>query len=199
MSTANTMVEGHDHHEVDEKTTFGFWTYILTDCILFGTIFAVYAVLRPSTFGGPEPKELFSMPYVLTETFLLLTSSFTFGLVILAQKNKKKGLTLALMVATFLLGAGFIGMEINEFHHLITEGHSFKTSAFLSGFFGLVGTHGLHVFFGLIWMFILMIQISFRGITPLIVRKMSCLSLFWHFLDVIWIFVFTFVYLAGAI
>ncbi|MBF0312547.1 MAG: cytochrome o ubiquinol oxidase subunit III [Oligoflexia bacterium] len=195
----STTAITHDHHEIDEKTTFGFWIYIMTDCLLFATIFAVYAVLRPSTFGGPGPAELFSLPYVLVETFLLLISSFTFGMAMLAQREERKNLVLLFMGLTFLLGAGFIVLEIKEFHHLIVSGHSFKENAFLSGFFGLVGTHGLHVFCGLIWMVLLMIQIVTRGLTPLVVRKLSCLSLFWHFLDIIWIFVFTFVYLLGAI
>ncbi|MEI8348426.1 MAG: cytochrome c oxidase subunit 3, partial [Pseudomonadota bacterium] len=122
-----------------------------------------------------------------------------FGLAILAQKQQRQQLVLFLMAITFLLGFAFIGLEIHEFSHLIAEGHSYKANAFLSGFFGLVGTHGLHVSCGLIWMLILMIQIFKRGLTPLIVRKLSCLSLFWHFLDIVWIFVFTFVYLLGAV
>jgi len=198
MSTIHS-IEKHDHHDVDEKTNFGFWSYIMTDCLLFGTIFAVYAALRPSTFGGAGPKELFSLPFVLGETFLLLTSSFTFGLVMLAQKENKKNLALGLMALTFLLGASFIFMEVTEFHHLIAGGNSFEKSAFLSGFFVLVGTHGLHVLCGLIWMILLMIQVLLRGFTPLVTRKLTSLSLFWHFLDIVWIFVFTFVYLIGAI
>jgi len=199
MSTAHTHSLHHADHSVDEKTTFGFWIYIMSDCLLFGTIFAVYAVLRPSTFGGPGPAELFSLPYVLVETFLLLTSSFTFGLAMLAKQKERAKLVLVFMLVTFLLGAGFIGLELHEFATLISEGHGFKSNAFLTGFFGLVGTHGLHVFCGLIWMSVLMIQIFKRGLTPLIVRKLSCLSLFWHFLDIVWIFVFTFVYLWGAL
>jgi cytochrome o ubiquinol oxidase subunit 3 len=196
-TTANPLE--HSHHEADEKTSFGFWIYIMTDCLLFATIFAVYAVLRPSTFGGPGPKELFSLPYVLVETFLLLTSSFTFGLAMLAQRKGNKSQLLAWMGVTFLLGLGFIGLEVNEFAHLIAEGNGPSRNAFLSGFFGLVGTHGLHVTFGLIWMGLLMVQISKRGVTPLLSRKLNSLSLFWHFLDIIWVFVFTFVYLIGAL
>lgn len=199
MSTPSAITHDHDHHDADEMTSFGFWMYIMTDCLLFATIFAVYAVLRPSTYGGPGPAQLFSLPYVLNETFLLLGSSFTFGLAMLAQKEGRRNLLLAMMATTFLLGSGFIALELREFSHLIAEGNSFTSNAFLSGFFGLVGTHGLHVFCGLVWMGTLMVQIALRGTTPLIQRKLNCLSLFWHFLDIIWIFVFTFVYLMGAI
>jgi cytochrome o ubiquinol oxidase subunit III len=199
MTTANTYLDAHDHQAVDEKTTFGFWVYILTDCLFFATIFAVYAVLRPSTFGGPGPKELFSLPYVLTETFLLLTSSFTFGLAMQAKNEDRRNQVLLFMAVTFLLGLGFVGLEVREFFKLIAEGHGPSANAFLTGFYGLVGTHGLHVSCGLVWMLILMIQIVKRGLTPLVGRKLSCLSLFWHFLDIIWIFVFTFVYLLGAV
>jgi len=199
MTNLSIHPQEHGNHEVDEKTSFGFWIYIMTDCLLFATIFAVYAVLRPSTFGGPGPKELFSLPYVFIETLLLLTSSFTFGLAMLAQNKGNRTQLLLWMGITFLLGLGFIGFEIHEFVNLVREGNGPGRSAFLSGFFGLVGTHGLHVTCGLIWMMLLMVQISKRGITPLIARKLNSLSLFWHFLDIIWVFVFTFVYLLGAI
>lgn len=190
----------HDHHEeeVSKKVTFGFWIYIMSDCILFSMLFAAYAVLHNNTFGGPSGKELFDMPYVLIETFILLTSSFTYGLVMLSAHKGKKNLTLAWLVVTFLLGLSFVGMEVSEFHHLIAEGHGPNTSAFLSSFFTLVGTHGLHVTCGLIWMIVLMFQISKHGLMSISVRKLSCLSLFWHFLDIVWIFVFTIVYLMGA-
>lgn len=190
----------HDHHEqeVSKKVTFGFWVYIMSDCILFSMLFATYAVLHNNTFGGPSGKELFDMPYVLIETFILLTSSFTYGLVMLSAHKGNKNLTLTWIVVTFLLGLSFVAMEVTEFHHLIIEGHGPNTSAFLSSFFTLVGTHGLHVTCGLIWMIVLMFQISKHGLMSITVRKLSCLSLFWHFLDIVWIFVFTIVYLMGA-
>jgi len=190
----------HNHeHEADEKAAFGFWIYILTDCLLFATIFAVYAVLRPATFGGPGPAELFSLPYVLVETFLLLTSSFTFGMAMLGRQAGKPSRVLPWMVVTFVLGLSFVVLEVHEFAHLIAEGHGPQSNAFLSGFFGLVGTHGLHVSCGLIWMALMMFQVSRKGLTAPVARKLFNLSLFWHFLDIIWIFVFTFVYLMGAI
>jgi cytochrome o ubiquinol oxidase subunit 3 len=199
-------VSAHDHHgdhgheaEATKKVVFGFWIYIMSDCILFATIFATFAVLHNSTFGGPGPKELFSMPYVLVETFLLLTSSFTYGLVMLATYKKAKHQVLFWLVITFLLGLSFIAMEVNEFHHLILEGNGPDRSAFLSSFFTLVGTHGLHVTCGLIWMVLLMFQVAKHGIGAMSTRKLMCLSLFWHFLDIVWIFVFSVVYLMGAV
>lgn len=191
-----------DHaHEHDESSTtvFGFWIYIMSDCILFATLFATYAVLSSSTFGGPSAAELFNMPFVLVETFLLLTSSFTYGLAMLAMHKEKSSQVIGWLIVTFLLGAGFIGMELYEFHELVIEGHSWQASAFLSSFFGLVATHGLHVFLGLIWMVIMIFSVAKFGLTKQVKTRLTCLSLFWHFLDIIWICVFTVVYLMGAI
>ncbi|MFN7093919.1 MAG: cytochrome o ubiquinol oxidase subunit III [Burkholderiales bacterium] len=188
----------HDDHGATSRVVFGFWIYIMSDCILFACIFATYAVLHGNTFGGPGPKELFSMPYILVETFILLTSSFTYGLVMLAVHKGNKNQAIVWLIITFLLGLSFVGMEVNEFHHLIAEGNGPQRSAFLSSFFTLVGTHGLHVTCGLIWMILLMLQVAKHGITNVTLRKLTCLSLFWHFLDIVWIFVFTIVYLMGA-
>ncbi len=190
----------HDvHHDDGSKATFGFWIYIMSDCVLFAMIFATYAVLHTHVYGGPNAKELFSMPFVLTETFILLTSSFTYGLAMLASNKANKSQVLFWLFITFLLGLAFISMEVHEFTNLIREGNSFSRSAFLSSFFTLVGTHGLHVTSGLIWMLALMYQVMKHGITPKTHTKLACLSLFWHFLDIVWIFVFTVVYLMGAI
>lgn len=197
--TNNHSVHHHDHDtEATSKVVFGFWVYIMSDCILFSCFFASYAVLHANVFGGPGPKELFDLNYVMIETFLLLTSSFTYGLATLAMTKENKSQVMLWLFFTFLLGLGFIGMEINEFHHLIIEGNGPSRSAFLSSFFGLVGLHGLHVTCGLIWMALLMVQVYKRGLTAIVKRKLSCLSLFWHFLDIIWIFVFTVVYLMGV-
>ena len=200
MST-QTLNNNEHHHdsEANSKVLFGFWIYILSDCILFSMIFATYAVLHNNTYGGPSAHELFTdMPYVLIETFILLTSSFTYGLAMLGLHNGCKNKVLIWLAITFLLGFAFICMELNEFHHLIHEGNGPSRSAFLSSFFALVGTHGLHVTCGLIWMVILMLQLSKHGINVITNRKLACLSLFWHFLDIVWIFVFTIVYLMGA-
>jgi cytochrome o ubiquinol oxidase subunit 3 len=187
----------NDH--IQDRVTFGFWVYILSDCVLFAGLFATYAVLHNATFGGPAIADLVSLPFVLTETMILLTSSFTVGLVLLATHHSKKLLALCALVVTLLLGLSFLGMEVNEFSHLIAQGSGPQGSAFLSSFFTLVGTHGLHVFFGSLWMLVLMAHIAFKGITDGTTRKLMCLSLFWHFLDIIWIFIFTFVYLLGAL
>lgn len=189
----------HHEEEENEKVLFGFWIYLMTDLLMFAVLFACYAVLHTSTFGGPGPKQLFDLPNVLTETLILLTSSFTCGLgMIAAQKGNVKQ-TLMYFIATFILGASFLYIELTEFSGLIRDGHSFIKSAFLSSFFSLVGTHGLHIFSGLLWMAILLIYIAAKGLTKSAVRKLTLLSLFWHFLDIVWIFIFTVVYLLGAI
>lgn len=187
------------HQDTYSKTVLGFWMYLMTDCILFATLFVTYAVLRHETFGGPSGRELFSLPFVFAETMILLCSSVTCGFAMLASlKNDKKRILLWLL-ATFALGASFIGMEISEFYGLAEEGNSWKRSAFLSSFFTLVGTHGLHVTVGLYWMLVMMGQVFFLGVTVDTFRRLTVFSLFWHFLDVVWIFIFTFVYLMGAI
>jgi cytochrome o ubiquinol oxidase subunit 3 len=183
----------------DSKTMLGFWIYLMTDCILFGSLFATYAVLRGNTFGGPGAAELFSLSFVLTETLLLLTSSFTAGLAMLAAHSGKRRQVLVWLGITFALGAGFLGMELSEFSKLIAEGNSFTRSGFLSAFFTLVGTHGLHIATGLLWMGVMVRQVLTRGLVPPVVRRLALLNMFWHFLDVVWIFIFTIVYLMGAV
>lgn len=186
------------HQENYDKTMFGFWVYLMTDCILFGMLFAAFALLHTSTFGGPSGKELFSLPYMLVETIVLLLSSFTCGLAGLEVTHHKKWPVISLFIITFLFGATFVGMELYEFTHLFLEGNSWERSAFLSSYFTLVGTHGCHVTIGLIWMAVMLFQIQFKGLTWIVHKRLSCLRLFWHFLDVVWIFIFTFVYLMGA-
>ena len=192
---------GHDdhHHDSGQMTVLGFWLYLMTDCILFASLFATYAVLSGSFAGGPSGHDIFQLDFVAVETAFLLLSSITFGFAMLKMFDGKKAGVLGWLAVTFLFGAGFIAMEIYEFHHLIAEGFGPQRSGFLSGFFALVGTHGLHVTAGLIWMAIMMYQINKHGITPTAKTRMSCLSLFWHFLDVVWICVFTVVYLLGVL
>ncbi|MFC4778969.1 cytochrome o ubiquinol oxidase subunit III [Paenibacillus sp. GCM10023252] len=190
----------HDggHHDLEGMKVMGFWMFLITDVILFGTLFATYVVLRGNTSGGPTPEELFKLPIIIAETFILLTSSFTSGIAVLEMnKGNKKGL-IGWLAVTALLGAAFISLEVYEFVHLVHEGATISTSAFLSAFFTLVGTHGLHVSLGLVWMIALMIQLRKRGITPVTKRKVNVISLYWHFLDVVWIFVLTVVYLMGV-
>lgn len=188
-----------DHQaEHFSKTILGFWIYLMTDCVLFAILFATYAVLHTKTFGGPSSYDLFSLPFVLTETLVLLTSSFTSGLALLDGEKTRKGKIIFWFAVTFLLGVVFLALELTEFHHFIQEGNSWKRSAFLSAFFTLVGTHGLHITMALLWMIILLIPVAKEGLTPTSFRRLTCLKLFWHFLDVVWIFIFTFVYLMGA-
>ncbi|GAA4719774.1 cytochrome o ubiquinol oxidase subunit III [Brevibacillus fulvus] len=189
----------HDHHEEHEQLkVLGFWIFLVTDCILFATLFATYVVLRTHTDGGPIGKEIFEVPGFVAETFILLTSSFTSGLATLAMhKGNVKGL-IGWLIVTAALGLGFIGLEISEFANMVQEGATISRSAFLSAFFTLVGTHGLHVSVGLLWMIGLMVQLGRYGITTVTKRKITTISLYWHFLDVVWIFLFTVVYLMGV-
>lgn len=183
----------------DDKTMLGFWIYLMTDIVLFATLFATFLVLRDNTFGGPDGRELFSLPFVLLETIILLTSSFTAGLGLIAAYQGKVRALLTWFGITFALGAAFLGLEIYEFSNLVHEGHSWTASAFLSAFFTLVGTHGLHITAGLIWMAVVLQRIFKNGLSSPLKRQLTMLSLFWHFLDIVWIFIFTVVYLIGAI
>lgn len=191
----------HDHahhHDAADTKVFGFWVYLMSDLIIFASLFATFWQLRSATAGGPDGKELFDLSYVLIETGILLVSSITYGMVMVGLQAGRKDQVMLWLGITFLLGAAFVGMEINEFHHLIAEGAGPSRSAFLSSFFTLVGTHGLHVASGLLWIAVLMWQISRKGLTTTNSTRLACLSLFWHFLDVVWIGVFTVVYLLGA-
>jgi cytochrome o ubiquinol oxidase subunit 3 len=189
---------GHDHHDQEGMKVFGFWLFLITDVILFGTLFATFVVLRLNTAGGPTGADLIELPGIIASTFILLTSSFTSGIALLEMnRGNKKGLIIWLII-TALLGASFIYLEVTEFIHLVHEGATIGTSAYWSSFFTLVGTHGLHVSVGLVWMAALIIQLARRGITDVTKRKVNVISLYWHFLDVVWIFVFTIVYLMGV-
>jgi cytochrome o ubiquinol oxidase subunit 3 len=196
---ATTDHHAHGHHDTDAIDVFGFWVYILSDCLLFATLFAGYAVLHNNTYGGPGLKELVSMPYVFVETMFLLASSFTYGMAMLALYKENRSRALVWLILTFLCGLSFIGMEIHEFVDLVAEGHAWHTSAAMSAFFTLVGTHGFHVTMGLLWMAVMIIQLIKYNNTPAVNRRLVYLGLFWHFLDIVWIFVFTIVYLMGVI
>ena len=187
-----------DEREGDSSVVFGFWMYLMTDFVLFATLFAVYAVLRGNTFGGPSGAQLFDLPYVLIETILLLTSSFTCGLALLAARAGSVRFVITALCTTAILGGTFLMMELSEFAHLIVVGNAPQTSGFLSSYFTLVGTHGFHITVGLMWILALVAAIIFKGLTRANMRKLMLFSLFWHFLDIIWIFIFTIVYLMGA-
>ncbi|MEO0442315.1 MAG: cytochrome o ubiquinol oxidase subunit III [Pseudomonadota bacterium] len=193
------FIEEEHHHDYGGDTVFGFWIYILSDCILFATLFAVFAVLQGNFAGEIEFKELFDLSYVLGETALLLLSSFTFGMAMLEANKKNMSGMIRWLGATWLLGLGFLIMEINEFVHFTHEGGAAWTSGAWSAFYGLIGTHGLHVLAGMIWMIVLVCLMLKEGLTENNMVRLTCLSLFWHFLDIIWICVFSVVFLMGVL
>ena len=183
----------------DQKTQLGFWIYLMTDCVLFGTLFATYIVLSGGTNGGPSGRELFDLSFVLVETVILLVSSLTCGLALLLARYDKVRQAIGMLVVTMLLGAAFLVMEMTEFSHLISEGHSWQASGFLTAFFTLVGTHGAHIAVGLIWLLVLTLRLAWRGSSVHMLRRLSLAAMFWHFLDVVWIFIFTIVYFMEVI
>ncbi len=187
-----------EHHDAGAITTLGFWIYLMSDCILFAALFASFAVLRGATAGGPSGREIFSLPYVAVETACLLVSSFTYGMAMISADQGRQAWVLRWLGLTLLLGLTFVGMEIHEFVKLIADGAGPDRSGFLSAFFTLVGTHGLHVTSGMVWMGVLIAHLLRRGLTEANRTRLMCLSLFWHFLDIVWIGVFTVVYLMGA-
>lgn len=188
-----------EHHNTDSADIFGFWIYILSDCILFATIFAAFAVLRHNFFGQADILKLTDLSNIFIETLVLLTSSFTFGLAIIAVYQEKLAAVLKWLMLTFMLGATFVGMELAEFIQLNQEGFGWQANAAMSAFYTLVGTHGLHVSIGLIWLIAIIFQLKKFGLNGAMKRRLTYLGLFWAFLDIIWIFVFTIVYLIGAL
>ena len=199
IEAVDTRHDAHEHHDYAGDTLFGFWIYILSDCLLFGTLFATFAVFSNSFAGIIEPNQLFNLPFVLGETALLLLSSYTFGITMLkANSNNMQGMMKWLGI-TFVLGLLFLVMELYEFYHFSHEGATFDSSAYWSSFYALVATHGLHVFAGLLWMTVLFFHFKRDGFSEENKVRLACLSLFWHFLDVIWICVFSVVYLMGVL
>ena len=189
-----------DHEaEANDRVMFGFWVYLMTDLLMFAVLFATYAVLHGNTLGGETGRELFSQPLALAETLLLLTSSFTVGIAMIMARQGKKAPTMLWFGITFALGLAFLSLELKEFAEFIHEGHTMKSNAFLSSFFVLVGTHGLHITSCLLWMGVTLIYVMKRGLNKHLVRKLAMLSLFWHFLDIVWIFIFTIVYLRAFV
>jgi cytochrome o ubiquinol oxidase subunit III len=200
MAESVAEIKIREHEEAaNDRATFGFWVYLMTDLLMFSILFAAYSVLHGNTLGGESGQQLFSQPVALTETLLLLTSSFTAGIGMYRARQGNKNQVLAWFGVTFVLGLAFLGLEIKEFVQFFHEGHTLQSSGFLSSFFVLVGTHGLHITAGLTWMGITLAAVSARGLKDSLVRKLSLLSLFWHFLDIVWIFIFTFVYLRAGI
>lgn len=194
-----TAAGEHEHHDMVAVQAYGFWIYLMSDLVLFSALFATYAVLCRNFAGGPTGKELFHLPSVFVETMLLLVSSAAFGLTVPAMHKGDKRAVLLGLLFTFLLGLGFIGMEITEFYRLIQDGSGPQRSGFLSAFFTLVGTHGAHVSLGLVWMTVMMAQVAAKGLTTPVQSRLMRLGMYWHFLDLVWIGVFTIVYLMGVL
>ncbi|MDA8345434.1 MAG: cytochrome c oxidase subunit 3 [Thermaerobacter sp.] len=197
LQEARLPLEFQESHET--LSILGFWLFLASDVVLFSSLFAVYAVYQGRVAAGPTPLQLFSLGPVLTETILLLTSSFTCGLAIFMMRRGRTRPLVAWLVVTLLLGLGFVGMEVHEFVTDVAVWGTWHQSAFLSAFFTLVGTHGLHVSFGILWVAALVVQLLRYGLTPTTARKVYTFSLYWHFLDIIWVFIFTAVYLSGKI
>ncbi|MGY2046598.1 cytochrome o ubiquinol oxidase subunit III [Methylobacterium sp. JK268] len=197
-AAAPVFYEREEHAHGDGGTLLGFWLYLMGDCLIFAVLFATYGVLGRNYAAGPSGADLFDLRLVALNTSLLLLSSITYGFAMLEMEKGQVNAVLRWLGITALFGAGFLGIELFEFGHLIREGATPQRSAFLSSFFTLVGTHGLHVTFGMIWLGTLVLQVRQRGLIPDNQRRLMCLSMFWHFLDVVWIGVFTFVYLMGS-
>lgn len=183
----------------DRAMVLGFWVYLMTDLVLFASLFATYMVLRGNTFGGPGASELFDLGFAFKETLILLASSFCAGIALVAASYERVRETLAWLGATALLGVAFLWFEVSEFVALVSEGHGPQASGFLSGYFALVGTHGLHVTLGLVWMGVLAYALIREGIVRHTARKLALLTIFWHFLDIVWIFIFALVYLFAGL
>ena len=194
------LVEEDEHHAASGGgTLLGFWIYLMSDALIFATLFATFGVVSGNYAGGPAPREIFELPLVALNTAMLLLSSITFGMGMIDMEAGRTRAVQGWLAVTALFGLAFISIELYEFHHMIEIGATPQRSAFLSAFFTLVGTHGLHVTFGLIWIAVMMVQIGQRGLIPENRRRLICLGMFWHLLDVVWIGVFTFVYLLGVL
>ena len=189
---------GNKHHP-ENATLLGFWIYLLSDLMIFACLFATYGVLGRAYAAGPSGADLFDLRLIAVNTAILLVSSITYGFAMIAMQRRDKRKLIAWLIGTGVLGVAFLAIEVYEFWHLIHLGAGPQRSAFLSSFFALVGTHGLHVLFGVVWLVVLCLQLNKHGLTRANTRRVACLSMFWHFLDVVWIGVFTFVYLMGVL
>ena len=196
---APVFLDTQGRHHPQNGTLLGFWIYLLSDLMVFACLFATFGVLGRSFAAGPSGADLFDLKLIAVNTAVLLLSSITYGFAMIAMQNRQKNGVIGWLAVTGVLGLAFLGIEVYEFHHLIHLGAGPQRSAFLSSFFALVGTHGLHVLFGVIWLVTLCIQVRKHGLTRANTRRVACLSMFWHFLDVVWIGVFTFVYLMGSL
>jgi cytochrome o ubiquinol oxidase subunit III len=208
MSIATTTFDAPDHALAESETgpapkrivvAYGFWIFLLSDIVMFSALFASYAVLANATAGGPSGAELFNQTRVAIETACLLASSYACGMMSLAIRSQNRLGTYLGAAITFALGAAFLALEISEFAGLVAQGATPQRSAFLSAFFTLVGCHGLHVTIGLLWLVVMMAQVAVRGFRATVQRRLFCFSMFWHTLDIIWVGIFTVVYLIGIV
>lgn len=197
--TADGIAVHEEHHDDSSKTLLGFWIYLMSDCFIFASLFACNAVLGTNYAGGPSAAQVLDLPGLAVNTALLLISSVTFGFAMLGMARRNQRAMLGWLAVSGLLAAAFVGLEIHEFAGMIAEGAGPDRSAFLSSFFTLVGTHGLHVSVGILWLIVLMVQTGKFGLTEANIRRLRCLSMFWHFLDLVWVGVFSYVYLAGVL
>jgi len=198
-NTINKIDNKFLHVEKNSKTIFGFWLYLVSDCIIFATMFAVYFVMMHSISNGPTGKEIFQLSVVLIETILLLLTAIFSGLTNIAVYKKNLRCVILSLLINFILGLGFVSLELLEFYHLIIEGYSPNRNGFLSAFFTLIGMHGIHIIFGMLWIIVIIFQTLKFGVTEMIAIRIKCLNLFWHFLDIIWMCIFTFIYLIGVL
>ncbi len=199
MSVAHMSAHEREEIETEEQRALGFWLYLMGDAVIFALLFATYAIMIPGTDGGPTGKQLFELNNAAIETALLLVSSMTFGFASLQVKAGNRGAVLLWLAITFVLGAAFVFLEVREFAGMIAKGAGPDRSGFLSAFFTLVGTHGVHVTMGLLWIVILGAQVAFKGLTLPVASRLHRLGLFWHFLDIAWVGIFSIVYLPGLL
>ncbi len=201
MTDASPMptAEAQSVIERSEEKAFGFWIYLMTDAIIFALLFATYVVMIRGTAGGPTGRDLFDLPRTFGETMLLLFSSATFGFATLAARTRKGKTAILWLLLTFILGTGFVAMEVLEFRGMVAASAGPSRSGFLSAFFTLVGTHGVHVSVGLICILVIVGQIILKGLTEPVFSRLFRLGLFWHFLDIVWIGIFSIVYLPGVL
>jgi cytochrome o ubiquinol oxidase subunit 3 len=197
-SAANASAPAPEVDRYEEKA-LGFWLYLMSDAIIFALLFATYVVMAPNHAGGPTGKTLFNLSRTFGETMLLLTSSMTFGFATVAVRLGRPPVVLGWLAVTFVLGAAFVALEIGEFTGMYEQGAGPQRSGFLSAFFALIGTHGLHVSTGLIWILIMSLQVLVKGLTEPVTSRLFRLGLFWHFLDIVWIGIFSIVYLPGVL
>ncbi|MBN9536130.1 MAG: cytochrome o ubiquinol oxidase subunit III [Alphaproteobacteria bacterium 65-37] len=199
MSVMHLSEHEREELETREQRALGFWLYLMGDAVIFALLFATYAIMIPGTAGGPTGKQLFNLNNAALETALLLVSSLTFGFASLSVQAGNRKAVLGWLGVTFVLGAGFIFLELREFAGLIAQGAGPDRSGFLSAFFTLVGTHGVHVSMGLLWIVILGAQVAVKGLTAPVASRLFRLGLFWHFLDIAWVGIFSIVYLPGLL